>query len=72
MKDIFKIAKIVYNVNSIDKIPIEVLIALEDTNNLYKKAGGRLKSYSAISNIIVCTDKLRRYSPESSYYVGNR
>lgn len=66
-----EIVKQMYNVNSLDKVPIEVLDALELTNDLCKRAGGELVSRQVIASIIVQSDKLRRYSPESSYYVGN-
>lgn len=72
MKEIFKIAKIMYNVNTIEKIPIEVLVALEQAKKLCELAGGELISRQVISSIIVTTDTLDRYDPESMHYVGIR
>lgn len=67
-----EIIKQMYNVSSLDKVPIEVLDALDSANELCKRAGGELVSRQIIASIIVTTDTLRRYDKESKYYVGDR
>lgn len=67
-----EIIKQMYNVSSLDKVPIDVLDILESANELCKRAGGELVSRQIIASIIVTTDTLRRYDKESKYYVGNR
>lgn len=61
-----------YNVSSLDKVPIDVLDMLDSANELCKRAGGQLVSRQIIASIIITTDTLRRYDKESKYYVGNR
>lgn len=61
-----------YNVSSLDKVPIDVLDMLDSANELCKRAGGKLVSRQIIASIIITTDTLRRYDKESKYYVGNR
>lgn len=61
-----------YNVSSLDKVPIDVLDMLDSANELCKRASGELVSRQIIASIIVTTDTLRRYDKESKYYVGNR
>lgn len=61
-----------YNVSSLDKVPIDVLDMLDSANELCKRAGGELVSRQIIASIIITTDTLRRYDKESKYYVGNR
>lgn len=61
-----------YNVSSLDKVPIDVLDVLDSANELCKRVGGELVSRQIIANIIVTTDTLRRYDKESKYYVGKR
>ena len=67
-----EIIKQMYNVSSLDKVPIDVLDMLDSANELCKRAGGELVSRQIIASIIITTDTLRRYDKESKYYVGNR
>ena len=67
-----EIIKQMYNVSSLDKVPIDVLDMLDSANELCKRAGGKLVSRQIIASIIITTDTLRRYDKESKYYVGNR
>ena len=67
-----EIIKQMYNVSSLDKVPIDVLDMLDSANELCRRAGGALVSRQIIATIIVITDTLRRYDKESKYYVGNR
>lgn len=67
-----EIIKQMYNVSSLDKVPIDVLDMLDSANELCKRAGGQLVSRQIIASIIITTDTLRRYDKESKYYVGNR
>jgi len=69
---VIEIIKQMYNVSSLDKVPIDVLDMLDSANELCKRAGGQLVSRQIIASIIITTDTLRRYDKESKYYVGNR
>lgn len=70
MKKVIAIAKLMYNVNTVEKIPIPVLVALEDAHNLCLKASGELISRQVIAGIILQHDPLRCFARDSVHYVG--
>jgi len=65
-----EIIKTMYNIDALVKVPYHVMQALEDADNLCKKAGGALLSRQIIASIIVEKDTLRTYDKESPFYIG--
>jgi len=65
-----EIIKKMYNVQDLFKVPINVLQAIEDADELCRRAGGQLVSRQVIAAIIVEHDTLKTYDKESKYYIG--
>lgn len=70
-KEVILAVKQMYNVNTLDKVPLHVLVALDDTSMLCSKAGGELVSRQVIASIIVENDKLKCYDVTSEHYIGD-
>lgn len=70
--DMIQTIKIMYNTDALVKVPLHVMQALEDVDNLCRQAGGELVSRQIIASIIVKTDGLRSYDKNSEFYIGDQ
>lgn len=70
--DMIQTIKIMYNTDALVKVPLHVMQALEDTDNLCRQAGSELVSRQVIASIIVKTDVLRSYDKNSEFYIGDQ
>ena len=70
--DMLQTIKIMYNTDALVKVPLHVIQALEDIDNLCRQAGGELVSRQIIASIIVKTDVLRSYDKNSEFYIGDQ
>ena len=68
--DYIQALKKIYNVKTIEKVPYNVLVTVEQAAAVCEKLGGELVSRQIIAAIVVTTDSMHSYSKHSPHYVG--